>query len=296
MKSDAAFLSGIEQDLPAMPGWIKQSTAETLEEIAFLSGAALAHLQLIVASPKVPQSLWRARLALDAAEACLRIAGRPERAADLRDALCLLRPGDRPGPGGEVYWHWSRAAERPISVAALGRALPKLEPGQIALMLDGGQGGPVARAAGVIEAVMTDAPRAEVAALILADAALAKALGWSHVVPLLALGLKARDLRTTGDDLRLACHRAVIHAVRPAVQGAATLARSALRLHQAAPRLRAKAAGLAIEMILMHDAVAPSALARVMSDRAARRLCDRLVQLGCLRELTGRDSFRLYGL
>jgi hypothetical protein len=33
-----------------------------------------------------------------------------------------------------------------------------------------------------------------------------------------------------------------------------------------------------------------------MSDRAARRLCDRLVALGALRELTGRDSFRLYGV
>jgi hypothetical protein len=33
-----------------------------------------------------------------------------------------------------------------------------------------------------------------------------------------------------------------------------------------------------------------------MSDRAARRLCDRLVDLGTLRELTGRDTFRLYGV
>lgn len=279
-----------------MPGWIKEALAETIEDMAFLSGAALGQLHQVVASPQVPHALWRARLALDAAEACVRIAGRPERAADLRDALCLLRPGDRPGPGGEIYWHWSRAVERPISVAALGRALPKLGAGQIALMLDGGQGGPVARAAGVIEAVMTDAPRAEVAALILADAALAKALGWSHVTPLLAVALKARDLRKTGDDLRLACHRAVIQATRPAVQGAATLTRSALRLQQVAPRLRAKAADLAIEMILSQEAIAPSALTRVMSDRAARRLCDRLVQLGCLRELTGRDSFRLYGL
>jgi hypothetical protein len=33
-----------------------------------------------------------------------------------------------------------------------------------------------------------------------------------------------------------------------------------------------------------------------MTDRAARRLCDRLVDLGVVRELTGRPTFRLYGV
>ena len=33
-----------------------------------------------------------------------------------------------------------------------------------------------------------------------------------------------------------------------------------------------------------------------MTDRAARRFCDRLVELGVARELTGRATFRLYGL
>ena len=47
--------------------------------------------------------------------------------------------------------------------------------------------------------------------------------------------------------------------------------------------------------LLRRDALAPAALT-FMSDRAARRLCDRLVSLGAARELTGRDTFRLYGL
>jgi len=33
-----------------------------------------------------------------------------------------------------------------------------------------------------------------------------------------------------------------------------------------------------------------------MTDRAARRFCDRLVELGVARELTGRATFRLYGI
>jgi hypothetical protein len=42
--------------------------------------------------------------------------------------------------------------------------------------------------------------------------------------------------------------------------------------------------------------VTPAALASLNSDRAARRFCDRLVGLGAIRELTGRDTFRLYGV
>ncbi|KZX98221.1 MULTISPECIES: DUF1403 family protein [unclassified Sulfitobacter] len=277
-----------------MPTWVTSARPETPEDVAFLSGAALNHLHVVLGRAEVPQALLRDRLALRAAEACVAFSGRPERAGDLRDAVHLLRPGDLPGPGGETYLAWRRAVERPVSIKALGRALPTLEQGQIATWLDAGQGVPVGRAAMVLEAVFRAAPRAEVAALILAEAALSQALGWDHLVPLLAPGLKRADLRKQGDDLRLACHRAIIPSVIEAARHAADLARRAAHLKAVAPKLRAKGAVDAVEMFLTRDAVTPSALP--LPDRAARRLCDRLVDLGAVRELSGRDTFRLYGV
>ena len=180
------------------------------------------------------------------------------------------------------------------------QALQGGEGARIADLLDrpdprgAGRGAPAARAALVLERVLEEAPRADVAALILADAALAQALDWDHAVPLLATGLKRADLRKHGDDLRLACHRALISSAVEAVRLAAELARRAAHLKSVAPKLRAKGAGEAVAMFLSRDAVAPSALP--LPDRAARRLCDRLVDLGAVRELTGRDTFRLYGV
>ena len=96
--------------------------------------------------------------------------------------------------------------------------------------------------------------------------------------------------------MRLACHRAVVAGAGQAVPLAADLTRRAARLKAVVPQLRAKAAGRAVDLFFSRDAVVSSALAAFMSDRAARRLCDRLVDLGAVRELTGRDSFRLYGV
>ena len=282
------------ETLPRLPAWVTSARAETFEDVAFLSGAALSHLHFVLGRAEVSHAVLRDRLALRAAEACVAFSGRPERAGELRDAVHLLRPGDLPGPAGETYLAWRRAVERSISIKSLGRALPTLEPGQIATWLDAGKGAPVSRAAMALEAVLREAPRAEVAGLILADATLAKALGWDHLIPLLAAGLKRADLRKRGDDLRLACHRALISSAIEAVRQAADLARRAAHLKAVAPKLRAKGAGDAVEMFLTRDAMAPSALP--LPDRAARRLCDRLVDLGAVRELTGRDTFRLYGV
>lgn len=281
-------------DLPLLPGWVSSVRVEGLEDAAFASGAALAHLSGILAREDLPQSLLRDRLALRAAEVSVSFAGRPERAADLRDALHLMRTGDLPGPAGETYLAWRRATERPVSAKALHRALPGFNADTLAFWLNGARGAAVARAAAVLETVMADTPRAEGAAMLLADAALAQALGWEHLLPLLAIGLRRTDLRKQGDDLRLACHRAELAAVIEALPLAADLLRKAAKLRAVAPKLRAKAAGAAVQIFLSRDAVAPSALP--LPDRAARRLCDRLVELGVVRELTGRDSFRLYGV
>ena len=280
--------------LPRMPAWVTSAHAETLEDVAFLSGAALNHLHAVLVCEDVPQALLRDRLALRAAEACVAFSGRPERAGELRDVVHLLRPGDLPGPAGETCQAWRRAADRPVNMKALLRALPGYQGDQIATWLDAGQGAPVSRSAMVLEAVLTEDRRAEVPALVLADVALAHALGWDHVVPLLAAGLRRAELQKRGEDLRLACHRALALSAIEVVRLAVDLARRAAHLTAVAPKLRAKGAQAAVAMFLTRDAVAPSALP--LSDRAARRLCDRLVTLGAIRELTGRDTFRLYGV
>ena len=288
--------------IPRMPSWVTSARSKTPEDMAFLSGAALAALHLVLAREKVPQTLLRERLALRAAEACVRFSGRSERAGELRDEIHLLRPGDQPGPAGATFLQWRKAVARPISVGALHKAMPKLTAEQIATWLDTGEGGPVAKAATVLETVLAEFPGEDAVALILADAALAQACGWDHAVPLFAAGLKHRDLRKTGEDLRLACHRPIVSQAEEAVRVAHDLAHRAARLNAVAPKLRAKGAGAAVDLFLTRDALSPSvALAGPapgvgMSDRAARRLCDRLVELGAVRELTGRDTFRLYGV
>jgi Fic family protein len=71
------------------------------------------------------------------------------------------------------------------------------------------------------------------------------------------------------------------------------LAQAAQRLEAVAPKLRAKGA---LAALLGDDAVSGAAEIAGLSDRGLRRLFDRLVELGALRELTGRPTFRLYGL
>jgi hypothetical protein len=144
-------------------------------------------------------------------------------------------------------------------------------------------------------------PDAEILALWLADAVLAARLKWPRPLPLIAGALVNPSLRRRGHrpypsdaDWTLSCCVAYGRAAAEACDLFAELGRRSQQLIAVAPRLRAKGAGAVVETLLDEDAVRPSAGA--MSDRGLRRLFDRLVALGGVRELTGRPTFRLYGL
>ena len=91
---------------------------------------------------------------------------------------------------------------------------------------------------------------------------------------------------------------AIALAAASALDLAADLSRRAEILLAVAPKLRAKPAAKIVDLLLAEDCVSPAEAARhaPMTDRAARRLFDRLVALGAARELSGRPAFRLYGL
>lgn len=225
--------------LPRMPAWVTSARPEAFEDVAFLSGAALNHLHLVLGREEVPKAVLRDRLALRAAEACVGFSGRPKEPQSCATRFIFCALAIYLVPRGNLPCLASRGGTVGVG-QGFEPSLPTFESCQIATWLDAGHGAPVTRAVVVLDAVLTEAPRAEVPALILADAALAEALGWDHVVPLLAAGLKRADLRKLGHDLRLACHRAVTASAVEATRLAVDLARRAALLKGVAPKLRAK--------------------------------------------------------
>ena len=144
----------------------------------------------------------------------------------------------------------------------------------------------------------------ELLAAWLADAVLAQRLNWPFALPLLAASLFPGAGRRAGgvenpadggETTRVLI--AYARAAAGAVDLAGDLARRAEKLEEAAPKLRAKGAEAALRALLDEDCLAASSeICGQLSERGARRLFDRLVALGAVRELTGRATFRLYGL
>jgi uncharacterized protein DUF1403 len=301
--------------LPPVPGWARGAAPGTdtgaESGAAFQAGAALAMLDGRVRAGVPFAGAWRRRLALKAAAASARIARRGEDEAMLRDAFLLRHGGDDPGPAGRLLVAW-RGLDRSAPLADdtilhLAETLQlKLDDALRAAIAEvqhlavSAQAAPFA-AAQAARLVVAQRPDAEILALWLADAVLAARLKWPRPLPLIAGALVNPSLRRRGHrpypsdaDWTLSCCVAYGRAAAEACDLFAELGRRSQQLIAVAPRLRAKGAGAVVETLLDEDAVRPSAGA--MSDRGLRRLFDRLVALGGVRELTGRPTFRLYGL
>ncbi len=291
---------------PALPRWVRQAVGrDDIETVMFSAGAALAALDPIARSEDPVGILWRKRLALSAAAAVSQLEGRREGEAQLRDAFVLRRPGDDPGPAGRMLIGWRGLGEaRALRSTEWPRRLPglfDLPPGPVAELLRDfgarfvGRTPPLRFAAEAAQEVLALGSAWRGLALWLADALLARALGWDRPVPLLAAHLPRAAFRLEGEAWLTACAAAWGRGAVAAFDLHRDLTRRATALRAAHLRRPGKDATAIITALLTEDAIAAQAGAEA-SDRAARRLFDRLTSLGLVRELTGRATFRLYGL
>ncbi|PSM16341.1 DUF1403 family protein [Nitratireductor sp. StC3] len=313
-----------------VPTWLRRASpgAESLadkdvEDVALAAGATIGLLDQVVRRRERWAGAWRQRLALAAAAVTARQAGRVEDSLALRDAVLLTRPGDDVGPAGILLLAWRRLASWPaeklLTQASIGAVLEELgyapdEEVVSDLVGELGQIGGGAETVGMLTGAFVAAERYGFGPAFgawLADALLAQRMGWAHALPLLGTeatagsrtgrprsGLTvvtAAGIETNGEgakNLLAAQARAALRAI----DLSAELERRANRLLAVAPKLRAKAADLVVERLLSDDAIIASDKIAGMSDRGLRRLFDRLVELGAVRELSGRPTFRIYGL
>ena len=304
--------------LPKLPAWATLGRAETLETVAFRSGAALTVLDALVTDSAhgVPVKLLANRLASKAATTTSKLEGRLAREADIRDAFHLTPPGEARGPDGDLLAFWRDAARLGLAwrdwQAGFRDLVGQSVADDVATWIKLGavrasSDGPLAGCVSVLRVALEADDRAERFACLLSDVVLARALNWSTILPISAQCLtKAilRDLVAEGQGAELAVQQRILDSVEDTVRVARELARGAAGLQAIAPKLRAKGSDAAVALFLSEDAVAPSQMLAPMiqgttlpmTDRAARRFCDRLVDLGVARELTGRPTFRLYGI
>ena len=285
---------------PRPPFWAASPVARSLNEFsalgaAFAAGAALAALDEAVRRAAPFDGAWRRRLALKAA-ASLVGRGRSDDEASLRDALALTRPGGDPGPAGRRYAAWRALAEPDARLAEIATAFgaPGLAPAFFETHARSAAPAPLAAAAAA-KAVLARQPDAHDLACAVADLVLAQRLGWPAALPLLAREF-ASIPTLSHPAWDAACCAAYARAAAAACGLYAELAHAETRLSAAAAKLRAKGAQAAIRALLDDDALTTAARIPGISARGLRRLFDRLVRLGAIRELSGRATFRLYGL
>ncbi|WP_298864751.1 DUF1403 family protein [uncultured Sulfitobacter sp.] len=304
--------------LPKLPAWITSGRAETFESVAFRSGSALTVLDALISDPThgMPVKLLANRLALSAATASSKLEGRLAREADIRDAYYLTPRGEARGPDGDLLAFWRDATRIKLTgrgwLSEVADLVHRNFEGEIAVCLVAGTiraktHGLLAGCVAVMRAVLEVDDRAERVACLLSDIVVAQALNWTSVVPFTAQKLTKAMLRDLVADVQgaeLNVQKRLLECVEDTIRQSCDFATRATALQAIAPKLRSKGSEVAVGLFLSEDAVAPSTMlspliqgsTTSMTDRAARRFCDRLVELGVARELTGRATFRLYGI
>lgn len=304
--------------LPKLPSWVTSHRPETPETVAFRSGAALTVLDGLMSDPRhgVPVKLLANLLALKSAAATSKLEGRLAREADIRDAFHLTPPGEARGPDGDLLACWRDATQLRLTSrdwkaelrGIVGPdAVAEADNSLTAAVVHAKTHGPLAGCVSAMRAVLEVDDRGERIACLLSDVVLARALNWTTVLPVSAQRLTKvmlRDLVAEGQGAELIVQQRLLESLEDTIRQARDLSSKSGTLKAVAPKLRAKGSEPAVSLFLSEDAVAPSTMLSPtiqgttipMTDRAARRFCDRLVELGVARELTGRATFRLYGI
>ncbi|WP_457578131.1 DUF1403 family protein [Ensifer adhaerens] len=302
--------------VPSLPAWASARGQDSGEaDAAFTAGIALKSLDDLVRCEPAWAGCWRQRLALRCAQAAVQLIGRNDGEAGLRDAVLLTAPGDDPGPAGAMLLAFQRLAakRRPVGskvLQDLANLMGLRQEGlsEIADLFDAAlQSGRMAPSAtaDLVANICAVRPDAEILAWWLADRFLAEKLGWECGVPLLMAERYGAAFKTIGGRGRVrpgeaafarAVCLALVAGAGAALRSARDIAARAERLQAVAPKLRTKGASVVIQKLLEEDAVPASAPGSHLSRWAATRLFERLQNFGAVRELSGRTSFRIFGL
>jgi hypothetical protein len=295
------------------PSWARSSAVLP----ALRLGAQLAELHQALAKSPIT-GLLADRAGLLTAANVLARSGRPEGLAELRDIRMM---GDAAGPAAPVLTAWSWLGSLPWEDSAATRFRPRRDDDEtddeaadrrhhtrlqdlvrsfglrdasvaedLALALGGAAAlpCPLASIAAALDAGAGLPPPVQ---LLASDYAFGRCLGWP--LPLYSLGLGRRD---TPDPTQTSIARTLLAGIDELVGLLRPLAVRANALIAAGRQVRTRQAPAVVERILSKDAVSAASLTDLLPDRPARRLLQRLVDLGSLRELSGRPIYRVYGL